>query len=225
MKILVVEDEKELQLSISQFLEQNGYLVETASDFFQAEDKLSVYEYDIILLDLMLPDGNGLDLFKSIKKTNKEAGIIILSARDSLEDKIKGLDKGADDYLPKPFHLSELNSRVRAILRRRKFDNSDKLIFGEIEINIDQRNVLIKGKEVFFTKKEFDILLFFITNKNRVLTKEAIAEHLWDDNIDFIDNFDFIYTHINNIRHKIKKAGAKNYFKSIYGLGYKFCHE
>ncbi len=222
MKILIVEDEVELLILISNYLTKEGYVCELAKSYQKAEDKVLIYQYDIIMLDIGLPDGNGLDLLNIISKTNIQAGIIIVSAKNSIEDKIKGLDLGADDYMTKPFQLSELNSRIRAVLRRRKFKGNSLLKFNEISIDTANKEVKINGIALVFTKKEYDMLLYFVINKNRVLTKEAIAEHLWDDNIDMANNFDFIYTHLNNIRRKIKKAGGNNYIKTIYAMGYKF---
>lgn len=222
MKIIIVEDEIELLIAISNYLTKEKYVCEMAENFSKANEKLSIYEYDVILLDITLPDGNGLDLIKIIKQYNLQAGLIILSAKDSLDDKITGLDLGADDYLTKPFQLSELNSRIKAVLRRRKFDGTNLVKFNDITINTDSKEVLINNKPVKLTKKEYDMLLYFIINKNRVITKEAIAEHLWDDNIDLSDNFDFIYTHLNNIRRKIKSKGGTDYINTIYGMGYRF---
>ncbi len=222
MKILIIEDEIELLITVSNFLTKENYICELAENFQKAEEKLVIYEYDIILLDITLPDGNGIDLLKIIRKNNIHAGVIILSAKSSLDDKITGLDLGADDYMTKPFQLSELNSRIKAVLRRNKFDGSNILIFNEISINTDSKIVKINEQEIGLTKKEYDMLLYFIINKNRVLTKEAIAEHLWNDNVDLADNFDFIYTHLNNIRRKIKSKGGSDYIKTIYGMGYKF---
>ncbi|MDD3044109.1 MAG: response regulator transcription factor [Candidatus Delongbacteria bacterium] len=221
MKILIIEDEIELLIAESNYLTKEGYVCEMAENFQKAGEKISIYEYDIILLDITLPDGNGLELFKTVKKYNVKAGVIIISAKNSLDDKIIGLDLGADDYMTKPFQLSELNSRIKAVLRRRQFDGSNIITFNEISLNTDSKAININGNDISFTKKEYDLLLYFIVNKNRVLTKEAIAEHLWEDNIDLADNFDFIYTHLNNIRKKIKSAGGKDYIKTIYGMGYK----
>ncbi|HUW93204.1 MAG TPA: response regulator transcription factor [Bacteroidales bacterium] len=222
MKILIIEDEIELLIAISNYLTKEKYICELAEDFRRADEKLSIYEYDLILLDITLPGGNGLELLKRIKKRQIRSGVIIISARNSTDEKITGLDLGADDYLAKPFQLSELNSRIRAVLRRRKFDGSSIINFNEVMVNADSKSVTISGKEITLTKKEFDLLLFFIINKNRVLTKEAIAEHLWEDSIDLSDSYDFIYTHLNNIRRKIKLAGGTDYIKTIYGMGYKF---
>ena len=225
MKILIVEDEQELINVVESFLQNEGYICETASSFNKAEEKLSIYHYDVTLIDINLPGGSGLQLVEKLKKEKADTGIIIISARNSLDDKLTGLDLGADDYLTKPFHLSELNARVKAILRRRKFDGATTVSFNEIEIFPDEGLVKIAGTKLQLTKKEYEMLLFFISNKNRVLTRESIAEHLWGDNIDLADNFDFIYTHINNLRKKITKASGNDYVKSIYGIGYKFTDE
>jgi DNA-binding response OmpR family regulator len=222
VKILIIEDEIELLIAINNYLIKENYICELAEDFHNAEDKLAVYEYDLILLDITLPDGNGLELLKTIKKHQVKSGIIIISARNSTDDKIIGLDLGADDFMAKPFQLSELNSRIKAVLRRRHFNGSSILSFNEISVNTDSRSVIIGTNEITLTKKEYDLLLYLIINKERVLTREAISEHLWNDNIDLSDNFDFIYTHLNNIRRKIRLAGGIDYIKTLYGIGYKF---
>lgn len=221
MKILIVEDEITLQQSIATYLQKEANICEVASNFIEGSYKASLYDYDVILLDLNLINGNGLDILKILKSENKNAGVIIISANNSLEDKLTGLDLGADDYLTKPFHLAELNSRIKAVLRRKKFDGSDIITFNEIVINTTSRTVNVCNEYINLTRKEFDLLLFFITNKNRVLSKEIIAEHLWGDHSDMMDNFDFIYVHINNLRKKLTKAGAK-YIQTAYGTGYKF---
>jgi DNA-binding response OmpR family regulator len=221
MKILIIEDEIELLIAISNYLTKELFICELAENFIKADEKLSIYEYDFILLDITLPDGNGLTLLNAIKKHQKRAGVIIISAKNSLDDRIIGLDLGADDYLTKPFHLSELNSRIKAVLRRKQFDGSDTITFNEISVFTESKSVSVNGEELSFTRKEYDLLLFFLINRNRVLTKEAIAEHLWEDSIDLSDNYDFIYTHLNNIRRKIRQAGGADYIKTIYGMGYK----
>jgi DNA-binding response OmpR family regulator len=221
MKVLIIEDEIELLIAISNFLTKENFICELSESFRKAQEKLSIYEYDIILLDIMLPDGNGLTLLDTVKKYQKRAVVIIISAKNSIDDKVQGLDLGADDYLIKPFSLSELNSRIKAVLRRKKFDGSDIIRFNEISLNTESKSVLVNSKELVLTRKEYDLLLYFLINRNRVLTKEALAEHLWEDNIDLKDNFDFIYTHLNNIRRKIKGAGGSDYIKTIYGMGYK----
>ena len=225
MKILIVEDEIEILKTTCDYLKNEEFICEKAETYFDAEDKIISYDYDIVILDINLPDGNGLDLLKLIKKTKAETGVLIVSAKDSLDDKLKGLDLGADDYITKPFHLAELNSRVNSLIRRRKFKGNEKIIFNEIEIDPVAKTIYANEKLLDLTKKEYHLVLYLVTNKNRVLTKESIAEHLWGDNIDMVDNYDFIYTHMRNIRKKLKKTGAKDYLNTIYGLGYKFSEE
>jgi DNA-binding response OmpR family regulator len=222
MKILIIEDEQELKKVVHSYFQKEGFICETACSFQEADEKLALYNYDVALVDITLPGGSGLQLIDKLKKQKTDTGIIIISARNSLDDKLTGLDLGADDYLTKPFHLSELNARVKAVLRRRKFDGATNIVFNEIEIQPEEGSVKIGGINIVLTKKEFELLLFFISNKNRLLTRESIAEHLWGDNIDLADNYDFIYTHINNLRKKIMKAGGNDYVKTVYGMGYKF---
>ena len=224
MKILIAEDEKALQQSIVTYLQRDGYICEVASNFDEGLYKIDLYDYDLILLDINLITGSGLDLLKQLKQDKKEAGVIIISANNSLEDKLDGLDLGADDYITKPFHLAELNSRIKAVLRRGKYGGDDMLEYNEIRVNTKSRDVYIHDKNITLTKKEYDLLVFFMTNKNRVLSKEIIAEHLWGDQSDLVDNFDFIYVHINNLRKKMTAEGAK-YIKTAYGSGYKFVDE
>jgi DNA-binding response OmpR family regulator len=222
MKILIIEDEKELLATIKNYLEPEGFLCETASTYFEAEDSLSAYNYDIIILDLTLPGGSGLDLIRLIKERNKNAGLLIVSAKNSLDDKIQGLDTGADDYISKPFHLAELNSRIKSQLRRRHFGGMNELVFNEIKINIDSSEVSIFGERIDLTKKQYEILVYFMVNRNKLITHESIAEHVWGDNISNEDNFDFIYGQIKNLRKKIEQKNGGNYIHSIYGMGYKF---
>jgi DNA-binding response OmpR family regulator len=222
MKILIVEDEIELLDSMASYLKNEDFICEKASTFFEAEDKLISFNYDIILLDINLPDGSGIDLLKIIKEKSPTTGVLIVSAKNSLDDKLTGLDLGADDYITKPFHLAELNSRVNSLIRRQKFDGSETIQFNEIQINPSSKSVTVNDKPIELTKKEYNLLLYFITNKNKVLTKESIAEHLWGDDIEMSDSYDFIYTHMGNLRKKIKKLGAPDYLKTMYGLGYKF---
>lgn len=222
MKILLIEDEPELRRAIKQYLYGEGYLVESAADFRKAEDKTGVYDYDCVLVDITLPDGNGLDIIRQLKKNKSKAGIIIISAKNSLDDKLEGLDIGADDYLPKPFHLAELNARIKSVLRRRNFYGEKKISFHEISIDPDAQSVSVNGNTIVLTKKEYDLLLFFISNKNRLVTKNSIAEHLWGDDMDMSDSYDFIYSHIKNLRKKLIDAGSADYIKTVYGSGYKF---
>jgi len=223
MKILIVEDNYDLAENMSLYLKKEGHICETANNLMQAESKLAGFEYDIILLDIMLPDGHGLDLLKYIKSDpDLDTGLIIVSAKNALEDKIHGLDLGADDYLTKPFHLSELNARVKAIYRRRHLEGQQRVVFNEIEMDPDTKEVYVKGQLLNLTRKEYEMLLYFISNKNRVLTKQNIAEHLWGDHVDFLDSFDFVYQHIKNLRKKIMQAGGNDYLTNVYGMGYKF---
>lgn len=226
MKILVVEDEHELLNAILAYLNMEGYVCEEALTYQDGLDKISLYEYDCIIADLGLPGGSGLKLIEMLKKKMDNTGVIIISAKNSLDDKIQGLDIGADDYLTKPFNLSELNARLRSVLRRRKFEGKREIEFQEIKANPETMQVKVNGKNVSLTKKEFDLLVYFIVNKNKVLTKESIVEHLWGDYIDSADSFDFLYAHISNMRKKIMLAGSRDYLSTVYGVGYKFtAHE
>jgi DNA-binding response OmpR family regulator len=222
MKVLLIEDEKALAQSIAEFLQQENYLCETAMTFNEAIEKIHLYEYDCLLVDISLPDGNGLNIIRELKKSKIETGIIIISARNSLDDKITGLDIGADDYLTKPFHLPELNARLKSVIRRRAFGGSNEILFNEIRIDPDKMEVSVNKKPVVLTRKEYDLLIYFLANKDRVLSKESIAEHLWGDEIDMVDSFDFIYTHIKNLRKKMLEKGSKDYIRTVYGIGYKF---
>lgn len=221
MKILIIEDSIELANDLQQFLTSYGFLCSSALNFEDASEKIAIYNYDLFIIDIGLPDGNGLELIKPIKLKENNAGIIIVTAKNATEDKIRGLDLGADDYLTKPFHKEELNARIRSILRRNKFQSSNEAEFNEIKINLLSAQVFVHDKEIVLTKKEYDLLLYFIDNKNRVITKESIAEHLWGDHYDQSDNFDFIYNHIKNLRRKIINNGGNDYIRSMYGMGYK----
>jgi len=225
MKILIVEDELALLESMKDFFKTEGLHVHTAQNKFDAEDKLIEQEFDFVILDIGLPDGNGLDLIKVIKKNKQDINIIILSARNSLTDKLSGLDLGADDYMTKPFHLAELNSRINAIYRRRKGTDSKIIKFNEIKINIEEQVATVHDKELHLTQKEFQLLVYFVTNQRRVLSKESISNHLWQHQSDILGNFDLIYTHIKNLRKKIEQLNGNSYIKSIYGMGYKFVNE
>ena len=222
MKILVIENKIDLSNSICSYFAHEQFITETAYDFATALEKISLYDYACIILDITLPDGNGLNILKELKANNKADGIIITSAKNSLDDKVYGLKAGADDYLTKPFHLSELGARVAAIIRRKSFNGRNVIIFDEIQINLNEKTVKLCGKEAELTKKEYDLLLYFISNKNKVISKSAIAEHLWGDDMDLADNYDFIYTHIKNLRKKMQQQGLPDYIKSVYGMGYKF---
>jgi len=221
LKLLIIEDELSLKQSMVDFLTASAYLCETASSYSDALEKIELYDYDCIILDIMLPGGSGLDLLKSLKQNNKSEGIIIISAKGELEDKINGIEMGADDYLAKPFHLSELAVRIAAIIRRKSFQGKSIIALGNICIDVQGKLVTIDGKELELTQKEYQLLLYLAINKNRVLSKNAIAQHLWGDDMDFPDNYDFIYAHIKNLRKKMIAAGTDDCIRSIYGEGYK----
>ncbi|MDY3033692.1 MAG: response regulator transcription factor [Odoribacter sp.] len=221
MKILIIEDDPSLREIIRTILEKERYIVEEASDFRTAEEKVADYSYDCILLDIMLPGGSGLDLLQTWKKQNKKENIIIISAKDSLEDKVLGLDLGADDYLPKPFHLVELIARVKSVIRRNQRDGAQYIEYGNIRIDPDNYHVYIENQQIEFNRKEYDILYYFIQRPERVVNKMTLAESVWGDHIDQVDNFDFIYAQIKNIRKKLTDAGATAEIKAVYGFGYK----
>ncbi len=221
LKLLIVEDEGHIREPMKQFLCGEGHVCEECSTYASASRKIEVHEYDIILIDIMLPGGSGIELIKEVKTVRPETGIIIISARTSLEDKIRGLDAGADDYLTKPFHLTELNSRIKALLRRRMQQGSESLAAGPLRLWPAERKIYIGERMVDLTRKEFDLVLFLAVNPNRVITRETIAEHLLGDNADLMDNFDFIYTHINNVRRKLSAHGVTSLLKTMYGVGYK----
>ncbi|MFO7843793.1 MAG: response regulator transcription factor [Bacteroidales bacterium] len=222
MKLLIVEDNFQLADDLSRFLSEHGFIVEISETLESARGKIELYDYELIILDIGLPDGSGLDIIKLLKKRKSDTGILIVTAKNAIEDKVKGLELGADDYITKPFHKAELNARIRSIIRRKKFNGSNTILVNKIEIDLNSMAVKVDNKELDLTRKEYDLLLYFIYNKNRVLTKESIAEHLWGDHIDQADNFDFIYNHIKNLRKKLQQAGADNHIRSVYGMGYKF---
>ena len=222
MKVLIIEDETELLDSMQTYLESEGYLCETASDYLKAAEKINIYQYDCVLVDITIPNGSGLQIVKELKANKSQSGIIIISAKNSLDDKITGLEFGSDDYLTKPFHLSELNARIKAIIRRKNYEGNDEIIMNEIKINSASHRVFVNTNEVILTNKEYELLLYFISNKNKVITKNSIAEHLWGDDMDQADSYDFIYTHIKNLRKKLLEKGCADYIKTIYGIGYNF---
>lgn len=222
MKVLIIEDELELQHSIQKYLEYQGFVCEAVNDFISGMQKVQEYEYDCVIVDINLPRGSGLDIVKMIKDMGSRAGIIIISARNALEDKLTGLELGSDDYLTKPFHLSELNARIHAIIRRRNFQGNKIISFNQIKLDPEAQRVTVEGKGVELTEKEYQLLEYFIANRGRVLTKAAIASHVWGDEYEQVSNYDFIYTHIKNLRKKIMEAGADDYVKTVHGVGYRF---
>lgn len=221
MKILVIEDEPSLRTMMCDMLEKEKYIVESAGDFHRAEEKINDYEYDVILLDIMLPGGSGMELLKTLKESKKQAHVLIISAKDSLEDKLKGLDLGADDYITKPFHLAELSARIRSVTRRGMKQGSDTINYGNVSLNTLTRKCTVGEAEVQLVRKEYDILLHFMTRPDHVSNKLTLAEAVWGDNIDQADNFDFIYAQIKNLRKKLQTAGADIEIKAVYGFGYK----
>ena len=222
MKILIIEDETEVAKSISEYLSEESYLCEFASTFAEAIHKIEMFQYDCILLDIMLPDGNGLKILEELKSQNKQDGVIIISAKNALDDKITGLQLGADDYLTKPFHLSELMARIYSIIRRKQFHNSNVFKQNELQIDLLSKSVRINNLTVSLTKKEFDLLIYFIGNKNKVISKSTLAEHLSGDFADMLDNHDFVYAHVKNLKRKLYEAGCDHYLKTVYGTGYKW---
>ena len=222
MKILIVEDEPSLNKSMVDYLSSQQYLCESVSNYRDALEKTELYEYDCIVLDIMLPGGNGLQILQVLKDANKTDGVIIISAKNELDDKIKGISLGADDYLTKPFHLSELSVRIAAIIRRKNLHGSNLLTFEEITIDVPAKTIAVNNNSILLTRKEYELLVYLVINKNRVLSKNTIAEHLWGDDMDMADNYDFIYAHIKNLRKKLLQAGAGDYIHSVYGMGYKF---
>jgi len=219
---LVIEDERTLSDSILSYLKQENFVCDRAESYSEALEKIDLFDYDCILLDINLQDGNGLELLKELKANQKSDGVLIISARNSLEDRIAGLQLGADDYLPKPFHLSELGARVMAIIRRRNSGGNNFMDFDDLRIDTLSRTVAVKQQVLDLTRKEYQLLLYFAYNKGRVVSRNAIAEHLWGDEAGAADNYDFIYTHIKNLRRKLTACGCGDYIQSVYGMGYKF---
>lgn len=220
--MLVIEDEPALRESIQVYLEQQGFVCEAVADFRSGMEKVRLYPYDCVVVDIGLPFGSGLDIVRELKELEARSGIIIISAKASLEDKLTGLELGSDDYLTKPFHLSELNARIHAIMRRRNFGGSKAILFHEIRLEPESQTVTVGGKSVELTEKEYQLLEYFIANQRRVLTKAAIATHIWGDEYEQVSNYDFIYTHIKNLRKKLVDAGSGDYIKTVYGTGYRF---
>lgn len=222
MKVLIVEDNQELTRNIREFLGREGYICESSETVEKAREKLGLFQYDCILLDIGLPDGSGIGLLNQIRSEHKDSNVLIISARNAVDDKIIGLEKGADDYITKPFHLAELHARIRAVYRRKNLGGANIVEFNEISLNTDTFEAKIGEVLLDTTPKEFDLLLYFIVNKNRVLSRQAIAAHLWGDYTDNLSNFDFVYQHVKNLRRKISAAGGSDYISTVYGLGYKF---
>lgn len=221
MKILIIEDESSLRELMQRTLLQERFIVETASDFAEGEAKIAAYDYDCILLDIMLPDGNGLKLLEQLKAMRKRDNVIIISARDSLDDRIAGLEQGADDYLPKPFHLAELVARIRSVIRRSQGRGDLSLRLGNVRLDPDSARVFVDDQELSLLKKEFTILQYFMQRPNHLIDKAVLAEAVWGDHADQADNFHFVYAQVKNLRRKLDTANASIELKAIYGFGYK----
>lgn len=221
MKILIVEDDADLREILSRSLRDERYLVETAATYREAHSKAMIYEYDAILLDIMLPDGSGLDLLRDLAAAERHSNVIILSAKDSIDDKVEGLNLGADDYLPKPFHLAELHARLKSVMRRRAASSSRLVQCGNVSLNPDTFSVDVAGKAIDLGRKEYDILAYFMNRPERLVEKQTLAEAVWGDSIDQADNFDFVYAQIKNLRKRLAEAGATIEIKTAYGFGYK----
>ena len=225
MKILIIEDEKGMRETLETFFVQQKFVVETAHDFVSGLSKLSVYDYDCILLDIMLPGGSGLDLLTEMKRLNKRESVIIISARDAIDDKVLGLELGADDYLPKPFHLAELNARVKSLIRRNQSGGDMSVSIENVKLLPDKRTVFVNDEELPLNRKEFDLLYYFMVNPDRLLNKTTLTEAVWGDNIDQADDLEFLYSQVKNLRRKLKTAGAAIEIKAVYGFGYKLISE
>lgn len=225
MKILIIEDERKLSDSIVDYLSAEDYRCEQAFTYAEAKMKTAIYEYDCVVLDLMLPGGDGLDILRRVRERGNGVGVIIVSAKDSLDDKVRGLEIGADDYLPKPFHLAELKMRIYALIRRREFTATNVMQERDLYINLLDKTVSVGTTPVTLTKTEYELLLFLIGNKNRVVTRGAMAEHLSGDVADLMDNHDYVYTHIKNLKQKLSRAGLPPCIKNVYGTGYKWVTE
>ena len=222
MKVLLTEDNKELQKNIVAYLQNEGIICECADNVWECKDKLSGFQYDIMILDRMLPDGDGIDLIQYVKDRKIDMGILVASAKDQLDDKVEGLNLGADDYITKPFYMTELVARLNALYRRKKFEGNHVIKGGNIEIDTDKRQVTANEKIVNLTKKEYDLLVYFFANQNRIISKMAIAEHLWGDYTDALGSLDFVYQHIKNVRKKIMGVGGNDFIETVYGAGYRF---
>jgi DNA-binding response OmpR family regulator len=222
MKLLLIEDEPLLLEEMDSYLTEQGYRCERASTFSEAEEKLHLYQYDLIVLDITIPGGSGLGLLQPLKTKDKKAGILIVSAKNSLRDKVSGLEMGADDYITKPFHMEELNARIFALLRRRSFDGENEIRIDDLVINMAGKTLFIKSQPIQLTKKEYELLLYFVINKNRVVSKQSIAEHLWGDHFDMADNYDTVYVHTMNLRKKLALHSDTDYIKTAHGMGYKW---
>lgn len=221
MNILLIEDETDLQEVVKESLAKEGFLVETADTFQEGLKKISFYDYDCVLLDIMLPGGDGLQILEHLKNIGKSENVIIISAKDSVDDKIRGLNLGADDYLTKPFHIAELNARVKSVLRRKTFEGKNILECANIKVDLNQFMAHVDDIPMTLNRKEFDILVYLMANRNRLISKSSLAEKVWGDYMDDADDFEFLYSQIKNLRKKLKDSGAEVKISAMYGMGYK----
>lgn len=222
MKVLLVEDDQELANTLTEYLGHMEFTCEHVNNIADAIGKINLYDYDILIVDLMLGDGSGLEVISELKRKETKTGIIIISAKKAVDDKVTGLETGADDYLPKPFHFSELNARIFSIFRRLNFEGKNEFRLNELTIDPAKYTVSVNEQLLDLTRKEYELLLYLLANKNRVLSKESIATHIWGDNYDLVDSFDFVYNHVKNLRRKIREKGGNDYIRTMYGIGYKF---
>ena len=225
MHILIVEDELPLMESMVSYLEMEGFRCEQATSYHAGLCSLDKHAYICMLIDLNLPDGEGLDLVRLARQNQTSSGIIIVSARNALEERVKGLSLGADDYLVKPFHLSELVARIQSVARRTRTQGEEILKFGVIRVMPEERTCYVNESQVDLTRKEHDLLLYMMANRNRVITKESIADYLWGEYGGGYGSYDFVYTHLKNLKRKLQSAGSPDYVQNIYGVGYKFTLE
>ncbi|MFH0755920.1 MAG: response regulator transcription factor [Bacteroidota bacterium] len=225
MQILIVEDEDSLRESMVSYLGMEGFRCEQAGSYHAGLWKMDQHDYLCILIDLNLPDGDGLELVKLARENQADTGIIIISARSALEERVKGLELGADDYLVKPFHLSELVARIHSVVRRTRIRGGEIMKIGVIRISPEDKQCFVEDQAVDLTRKEYDLLLYLMANRNRVITKESIADFLWGDYGGDYGSYDFIYTHLKNLRRKLEDAGSPDYIQNIYGVGYKFSQD
>jgi DNA-binding response OmpR family regulator len=222
VKVLFIEDEPVLVEEMVNYFSTHGYRCESASTYALAEEKIETYNYDIVIIDIGLPDGSGMNLIPCVSKHSEETGIMIVSAKNSLTDKLEGLNLGADDYLTKPFYVEELNARLNALYRRKMLKGNRQIFFDDFVIDPLSKTLFYKNQEISLTKKEYQLLLYFIVNKERVVSKPSIAEHIWGDYFDQSDNFDAVYVHLMNLRKKLSQTSGKDYIKTVYGMGYRF---
>ena len=222
MKVLIIEDEKALAESIESYLSDSWLICHTVNTLHEAMAKIAYNSYDCIVLDLMLPDGDGLKILENLRNSMRMDGVIIISAKGALNTRIEGLNLGADDFLTKPFHMAELLARIQAVVRRKTVNPNSVLEFNEITVDLNAKKIHIHQKEVDFTRKEYELILYLLGNKNKVVSRGTLAQHLSGDLADMLESHDFVYTHIKNIKRKLHESGCIDYIKTLYGVGYKW---